>query len=127
MRPGHRFIGTAQMTARYHVSPRQYPDLRALCGDSSDNISGVKGIGAKTAATLLAGGLTLDDLPTSGRLTGSKGKAISAAWEQVLTWRSMIRMRTDMPLPARASGTATVPLPIPGEVIAALGLWRRLG
>jgi DNA polymerase-1 len=126
-RPGHRFIGTAQMTARYNVTPRTFPDLRALCGDSSDNIPGVKGIGAKTAATLLSGGLTLDDLPTSGRLTGSKGTAIIAAWKQVLTWRSMIRMRTDLPLPDWPSGTATVPMPIPGEVIAALGLWRRPG
>ena len=42
MRPGRRFIVTAQLTARYHVPPRQYPDLRALCGDSSDNIPGVK-------------------------------------------------------------------------------------
>jgi DNA polymerase-1 len=127
MRPGRRFIGTAQMTARYHVSPRQYPDLRALCGDSSDNIPGIKGIGAKTAATLLSGGLTLDDLPTSGRLTGSKGTAIIAAWKQVLTWRSMIKMHTNLPLPHQLSGMATVPLPIPGEVIAALGLWRRPG
>jgi 5'-3' exonuclease len=125
MRPGCRFIGTAQMTARYHVSPRQYPDLRALCGDSSDNIPGVKGIGAQTAAALLSGGLTLDDLPTAGRLTGSKGAAIIAAWEQVLTWRSMIRMRTGLPLPATPNGTATIPLPIPGQVIATLGLWRR--
>jgi DNA polymerase I len=127
MRPGHRFIGPAQMTARYHVSPRQYPDLRALCGDSSDNIPGVKGIGAKTAATLLSGGLTLDDLPSSGRLTGTKGTAIIAAWEQVLRWRSMIRMHADLPLAARPVGTATVRLPIPGQVIATLGLWRRAG
>jgi DNA polymerase-1 len=127
MRPGHRFIGPAQMTARYHVSPRQYPDLRALCGDSSDNIPGVKGIGAKTAATLLSGGLTLDDLPASGRLTGTKGTAIIAAWEQVLRWRSMIRMHADLPLAARPVGTATVRLPIPGQVIATLGLWRRAG
>lgn len=32
MRPGHRLIGTAQMTARYNVTPRQYPDLRAFAG-----------------------------------------------------------------------------------------------
>jgi DNA polymerase-1 len=125
MRPGHRVIGTAQMTARYNVTPQQYPDLRALSGDASDNIPGVKGIGAKTAAALLSGGLTLDDLPASGRLVGSKGTAIIAAWEQVLTWRSMIRMRTDLPLPAGPSGLATVPLPIPGDVIARVGLWRR--
>jgi 5'-3' exonuclease len=107
------------------VTPRQYPDFRALCGDPSDNIPGVRGIGTKTAAALLAGGLTLDDLPASGRLTAGKGAAAAAAWPQVLTWRTMIRMRTDLPLPASPARAATIPLPIPGQVIASLGLWHR--
>jgi DNA polymerase I len=34
-------------------------------------------------------------------------------------------MRTSVPLPAAPAGAATTPLPIPGEVIARLGLWRR--
>jgi DNA polymerase-1 len=96
-----------------------------LCGDASDNIPGVRGVGAKTAAALLSGGLTLEDLPASGRFSGGMGAAIRAAWPQVLTWRSMIQMRTDLPLPAGPTGAATTPLPIPGEVIAQLGLWRR--
>jgi hypothetical protein len=42
MRPGHRLIGTAQMTARNNVTPpRQYPDLRAFA-DSSDSIRASK-------------------------------------------------------------------------------------
>jgi DNA polymerase-1 len=125
MRPGSRLVGPAEVTARYGIVPGQYPDFRALCGDASDNIPGVRGVGAKTAAALLSGGLTLDDLPASGRLAGGKGAAIRTAWPQVMTWRSMIRMRTDLQLPAMPAGTATVPLPIAGEVISRLGLWRR--
>jgi DNA polymerase-1 len=125
MRLGNRLIGPAQVTARYGITPRQYPDFRALCGDASDNIPGVKGVGAKTAATLLADGVSLDNLPASGRLSGGKGAAISMAWPQVLTWRSMIRLETSIPLPARPNRMPTVPLPIPGQVIARLGLWRR--
>ena len=49
---------------------------------------------------LLSGDLTLEDLPASGRLSGGKGAAIMAAWPQVLTWRSMIRLRKDLPLAA---------------------------
>ena len=125
MRPGARLIGPAEVAARYGVTPRQYPDFRALCGDTSDNIPGVRGVGAKTAAGLLSGGLNLEGLLASGRLSGGKGAAIRAAWPQVLTWRSMIQMRTDLPLPAAPAGAATTSLPIPGEVIARLGLWRR--
>jgi DNA polymerase I len=53
MRPGARLIGPAEVIARYGITPGQYPDFRALCGDASDNIPGVRGVGAKTAATLL--------------------------------------------------------------------------
>ena len=82
MRPGSRLIGPAEVTARYGITPAQYPDFRALCGDTSDNMPGVRGIGVKTAAALLSGGLKLEDLPASGRLSGSKGAAIMAAWPQ---------------------------------------------
>lgn len=39
--------------AKMGVWPEQIPDLLGLMGDSSDNIPGVKGIGPKTAVTLL--------------------------------------------------------------------------
>ena len=44
---------------RYGIAPRQLIDMKALCGDTSDNIPGVPGVGEKTAAKLIAkyGGL----------------------------------------------------------------------
>ena len=42
--------------ARTGVFPEQVPDWLALTGDSADNIRGVPGVGAITAARLLAGG-----------------------------------------------------------------------
>ena len=39
---------------RYDLEPEQLVDLKALTGDSSDNIPGVRGVGAKTAARLMA-------------------------------------------------------------------------
>jgi DNA polymerase I len=45
----------------------------------------------------------------------------------VLTWRDMIRMNDQLPMPAEAiTGVATTPLPRPAEVIDKLGLWRRI-
>jgi len=37
----------------FEISPSQIPDLKALAGDQSDNIPGIKGIGKKTAISLL--------------------------------------------------------------------------
>jgi DNA polymerase-1 len=122
-RPGTRLLGPAHVRDRYGVAPSRFPDLRALAGDPADNIPGVRGIGPKSAAALLADGLALDDLPTSGRLTGTRGAAALAAWPQLLIWRDMIRLRLDVPLPASPSGDRTPPLPISGEIITKLGLW----
>lgn len=44
------------------VTPEQVPDFKALCGDASDNIPGVRGIGAKTAQKLLMLCGTLEQL-----------------------------------------------------------------
>lgn len=38
---------------RYHVTPAEFIDIKALMGDASDNIPGVKGIGEKTAMSLI--------------------------------------------------------------------------
>lgn len=123
MKRGHRHIGPVDVCERYNVSPEQWADFRALTGDPSDNIAGVRGIGAGTAAKLLASGLVLDRLPDSGRLTGAKGTAVTNAWDQVLGWRDLIRMRTDLDLPLLPSGRCSPALPTPAEVIDKLGLW----
>jgi len=126
-RAGSRLIGPAEVWARHGVTPAQFADYRALAGDASDNIPGVRGVGAKTAAALLENDLTLDALRASGRLAGRKGEAITAAWQQVLTWRDMIRMNNQLPLPDEAiTGLPTMALPRPAEVIDKLGLWRRV-
>ena len=44
------------------VKPEQVVDLKALMGDTSDNIPGIKGVGPKTAASLLEKYPTLDDI-----------------------------------------------------------------
>lgn len=44
------------------VTPDQIVDMKALMGDSSDNIPGIKGVGKKTAAKLLERHHTLDNL-----------------------------------------------------------------
>ncbi len=56
----------------YGIAPIRVIDLKALMGDSSDNIPGVKGIGEKTALKLLQTYGTLDNLYAN--LDDVKGK-----------------------------------------------------
>ena len=42
------------MTAEYGYTPSQVVDMKALMGDTADNIPGVPGVGEKTAAKLIA-------------------------------------------------------------------------
>ncbi len=52
-RPEHTNYNKAALFERYGVSPQGMLELKALQGDSSDNIPGVAGIGEKTAADLI--------------------------------------------------------------------------
>ncbi len=54
-RPGgsNMLFDESAVNEKYGLSPKQIPDLKALMGDSSDNIPGVPGIGSVTATSLL--------------------------------------------------------------------------
>jgi 5'-3' exonuclease len=60
-------IGPREVRERYGVDPKQVPDFIALRGDPSDRLPGARGIGAKTAASLLRKHGTLEALLRSGR------------------------------------------------------------
>ena len=57
------------MRERYGVEPEQVPDFIALRGDPSDKIPGARGVGAKTAASLLQEHGTLEALLEAGRFS----------------------------------------------------------
>lgn len=57
---GAEMIDEAAIMEKYGVSPRQLIDVKALMGDSSDNIPGVAGIGEKTALALIQNFKSLD-------------------------------------------------------------------
>jgi DNA polymerase-1 len=57
-----REIGPAEVRAAFGIGPSQVPDLKALVGDPSDDIPGVRGIGPKTAAALLRAYPTVERL-----------------------------------------------------------------
>jgi len=59
---GHIYMDKNAFREIYHVDPIRMIDLKALMGDSSDNIPGVKGIGEKTAIKLIEQYGSLDNL-----------------------------------------------------------------
>ena len=59
---GHIFMDRDTFKETYQVEPINMIDLKALMGDSSDNIPGVRGIGEKTAVSLLSKYTTIDNL-----------------------------------------------------------------
>lgn len=60
--PTTTIYGLAELDERYALTPTQFIDLKALTGDSSDNIPGVPGVGEKTAVKFLKEYETLENL-----------------------------------------------------------------
>jgi DNA polymerase-1 len=60
-------IGPDEVRERYGVEPQQVPDFIALRGDPSDKLPGAKGIGPKSAASLLKRYGSLEALLAEGR------------------------------------------------------------
>ncbi|WP_434212257.1 5'-3' exonuclease [[Pseudomonas] boreopolis] len=96
--------------ARHGVHAHQIADYLALCGDATDNIPGVSGIGAKTAAVLLAhfGSLDallerIDEVPYL-RLRGAAQAAarLREQREQALLWRRLATIALDAPVDGTA-------------------------
>jgi len=69
---------------RYGVPPSKYVDLKALEGDSSDNLPGVPGVGTKTAAKLiLKYGSAEDVVAHASEQTPKLAQSLAAHAEQV--------------------------------------------
>ena len=84
-------IGPAEVRERYGVEPSQVPDFIALRGDPSDKIPGARGVGAKTAAALLAEYGSLDALLDAGRF--------AAEADALRAYRRIATFDTTAPLP----------------------------
>jgi DNA polymerase-1 len=84
-------IGPAEVRERYGVEPAQVPDFIALRGDPSDKIPGARGVGAKTAAALLAQYGSLEAALAEGRF--------AAEAEALRLYRHVATMDAEAPLP----------------------------
>jgi DNA polymerase-1 len=89
----------AAVRARCGVAPGQVADLKALGGDVSDNIPGVPGIGARTAARLLAEFGDLETLLASPERLPTRHRDVLLAHAEALRRnRALTTMRFDAPV-----------------------------
>jgi DNA polymerase-1 len=109
-------VGEAELFARFGVTAKQWCDFRTLSGDPSDGIPGLPGVGKTRAAALLAGGATLDELHEQG-----VGPIVDR-WADLVRWRGLIRLRTDVDVGFAPSAEPTPVLPSASKVCAELGL-----
>ncbi len=87
-------------TAKYGLDATQFLDLKALKGDSSDNIPGVPGIGEKTAIDLLKKYETLDGIYDNLALMPEKlRKKLEAGKELAILSKKLAAIWTDAPVP----------------------------
>ncbi|MFN5163544.1 MAG: DNA polymerase I [Cyanobacteriota bacterium] len=96
--------------AKLGVPPEDVVDLKALTGDSSDNIPGVKGVGPKTAITLLREHNNLDGIYAAldalaeekngkGALKGALRTKLAGDRENAYRSRMLAEILVDIPLP----------------------------
>ncbi|WP_287313144.1 DNA polymerase I [Moorena sp. SIO1G6] len=91
--------GLEEVEAKLGVLPSQVVDYKALCGDPSDNIPGVKGIGAKTAVKLLKEYQNLDNIYASlDTIKGAVKKKLEVGKLDAEHARYLAQLRFDTPV-----------------------------
>ncbi len=103
LKPGDRSFRELDRDAVYEewgVYPEQIRDYLSLVGDSSDNVPGVRGVGEKTAASLLSQFNTLEGLYASLDAVSSKSwrEKLEAGRESAFLSHDLIGLETDVPV-----------------------------
>ena len=98
---------------RYGVSSSQFVDVKALMGDSSDNIPGVPGIGEKTALKLIAEYGSLDgiyDTLETAHHTPALKRKLTEGRESAYLSQTLATICRDVPLGLTLEDIATKPM-----------------
>ncbi len=93
-------IDPEAVRTRYGVGPERYRDLSALVGEPSDNLSGVPGVGPKTAAKWITQYGSLDGVVAhADKIKGKAGDNLRAHLADVLRNYQLNQLVADLDLP----------------------------
>ena len=90
-----------EFIAEYEIAPEQFVDMKALMGDSSDNIPGVAGVGKKTAANLIKDFGTLEGIYENiddKRISKGVREKLIRDKENAFLSRRLAKIITDAPI-----------------------------
>ncbi|MBQ2283529.1 MAG: DNA polymerase I, partial [Agathobacter sp.] len=90
----------ADVKERYLVTPKEFIDVKALMGDTADNIPGVPGIGEKTATALIAQYGSIEAVHENAETVKPPraGKNIVEFWEQAVMSKTLATIDTNAPV-----------------------------
>ncbi|MBD2500604.1 DNA polymerase I [Anabaena azotica] len=92
-------ISTEQVKEKLGILPTQIVDYKALCGDKSDNIPGVKGIGEKTAVQLLNTYGSLEEIYQAiNEIKGATQKKLAQGEEDAKKSQYLAKIVTEVPI-----------------------------
>lgn len=92
--------GISEVKARYGLKPEQMIDFKALRGDPSDNIPGVRGIGEKTATKLLTDYRTLEGIYEHvDGISGKLGEKLKEHKQDAFMSKDLATIRCDVKVP----------------------------
>ena len=98
-----------QVKELYGVTPLEFIDMKALMGDTSDNIPGIPGVGEKTAGKIIAAFHSVENAYAHiEEITPTKAReALRNNYELAKLSRVLAEIKTDCPLPVSIeTGTA---------------------
>ncbi len=96
-----KIFDRAAFNEKYGVQPEQFVDVKALMGDTSDNIPGVPGIGEKTALKLIADNSSLDGVYEhlhDGEIKGATLTKLENGKDSAYISQFLAKIVTDVPL-----------------------------
>ncbi len=103
----------AAFMEKYGVRPDQFVDVKALMGDSSDNIPGVPGIGEKTALKLISEFGSLDGIYAeleTAKHTPSVRKKLTEGKASAYLSQTLARIHREVPLGISLEDVRTTPM-----------------